>query len=415
MLRGIGLTMVASGLAFCRLALGQNPVQPGAGTSGSQSSSSGNQSGMGSSSGSNSSGSNSSGSGSNSSSGSNNAAPRPLRSGSNGMPGDSRRGGGPGDAISGRVILSDGAESSAQITVQRICGLAVTGEAHPDSGGRFTIPRASNNGTGAEASRTNANVWGCELRASLSGYQTGALALGNGHSGDGDAVIVLRPVGSAQNMTISATTLLAPANARKAYNKGMEALHRRGPDLAQKEFAEAVRIYPRYAAAWLGLGEVYEQRDHLSEARGAYAKAIAADGQYLFPYEHLWRMDVKESRWKEAADESAKVLRLNPYEFPQAYYFNAVSNLVLNRLDAAEHSAREAAKLEGAQSEPRGNYVLGLILWRKGDLDGAEEKIQDFLVGFSGAGGPEQASASKALDEIQQQRKRRQARQAAGR
>jgi tetratricopeptide (TPR) repeat protein len=112
------------------------------------------------------------------------------------------------------------------------------------------------------------------------------------------------------------------------------------------------------------------------------------------------------------------VLRLNPYEFPQAYYFNAVSNLVLNQLDAAERSAREAAKLEGAQFEPRGNYVLGLILWRKGDLDGAEEKIQDFLAGFSGAGSsadPEQASARKALDEIEQQRKRRQARQAAER
>jgi tetratricopeptide (TPR) repeat protein len=252
----------------------------------------------------------------------------------------------------------------------------------------------------------------------LSGYQTGALALGDGHSGEGDAVIVLRPVGWAQNMTISATTLLAPANARKAYNKGLDALRRRGPDLAQKEFAEAVRLYPRYAAAWLELGKVYEQRDHLSEARDAYAQAIAADGQYLFPYERLYRMDVKESRWKAAADGSAKVLRLNPYEFPQAYYFNAVSNLVLNQLDAAERSAREAVRLEGAQFEPRGNYVLGLILWRKGDLDAAEEKIQDFLARFSDEGSsvePEQTSARKALDEIEQQRKRRQARQAAGR
>ena len=378
-------------LVFGALASGQNPAQPGMGGNGSA--------------GGNSSANSNSGS-SNSGTGAGANSLRRLRNPTGDLPREDSS----GESISGRVVLSDGAEPGAAIAVQRVCGSTVTGETHPDSTGRFTVPRAAGNSYAADSSRTNntAEVWGCELRASSSGYRTGTWPLGNGRSySGGEVVLVLHRVGAAAAMTVSATTLLAPKGARRAYGKGLDAVRRQDPDAAQKEFGEAVRIYPRYAAAWLELGKVYEQREHRSEARDAYARAIAADGEFLFPYERLYRMDVKESRWNEAADASSKVLRLNPYEFPEAFYFNAVSNLELNRLDAAERSAREAAKLEGEQAEPRGNYLLGMILWRKGDLEGAQEKFQDFLTAASADGvstQPEQASARKMLAAIERRR-----------
>lgn len=397
-------------LVFSAVALGQNPVpppmdpnangqtgNPGTATSGSNT--------------------NSSGTRPNSNSGSNSAVPR-IRADvySQGLTGDSPRGSSASaEAISGRVVLSDGAEPGTGITVQRVCGLTVIGEAHTDSSGRFTIARVAGNGSNSNTNGlTNSAVWGCELRAALSGYQTGIASLSTSRSGDNsNIVIVLRPAGPARSLTISATTLLAPTMARKSYEKGLEAVRRGNPDLAQKDFAAAVKAYPRYAAGWLELGKVYEQRGHGTLARDAYQSAIAADPQYLFPYERLYRMDVREFKWKDAADTSGKVLRLDPYEFSEAFYFNAVSNLELNQLDAAEHSAREAARLEGSQAEPRGNYVLGAILWRKGDLAGAEEKMQEFLA--ASPGGPEQTSAQKMLADIEAQRARRQAREAAGR
>jgi tetratricopeptide (TPR) repeat protein len=381
-------------LVFGALAWGQNPAQPGMGPGGN-----GSPGGNSSSAGSNPRTSNSSGTGSGGSSA------RRLRNPSSDLP----RGEGSVEAISGRVVLSDGAEPGAAITVQRVCGSTVRGETHPDSAGRFTVPRAASNAYTPDVSRTNTGDAGaCELRASLSGYRTGTWPLGNGGSNSGgDVVLLLHRVGTAPRMTVSATSLLAPKGARRAYGKGLDAVRRHDPDVAQKEFGEAVQIYPRYAAAWLELGKVYEQREHRSEARDAYARAIAADGEFLFPYDRLYRMDVKESRWKEAADASSKVLRLDPYEFPEAFYFNAVSNLELNQLDAAERSAREAAKLEGVQAEPRGNYVLGVILWRKGDLDAAQERFQDFLAAAAADGfsaGPEQASARRMLAAMKLQR-----------
>ncbi len=304
--------------------------------------------------------------------------------------------------ISGRVVLSGAGESAGDTLVQRVCGAAVTGETRTDSTGHFLLSRAGAHDPNVNASGSGApGSWGCELRASFAGYQTGSLPLGNGKATDGgEVLIVLHPVGATGPMTISATTLLAPKKAQRSYEKGLDARRHGQPDLAQKEFGDAVRTYPRFAAAWLELGKVYEQRGHGSDARDAYAKSIAADGAFLFPYAQLYRMDLRESRWQDAADASSKVMRLDPYEFPEAYYFNAISNLALNNLDVAERSAREAAKLEGAQAEPRGNYVLGVVLWRKGDLEGAEQKLQTFLA--SSAGGMEAIRARRILTDIQQ-------------
>ena len=308
------------------------------------------------------------------------------------------------DTISGRVVLSDAAEPGEGVRVQRVCGLAVVSESYTDSRGRFTVQRAATRGVSGDAtSQSSTAVWGCEIRASLSEYQTATVTLTNRRAIDGSDIgtIVLRRAGSPQGMTVSATTLLAPKKARKAYDKGLDAVHRAQPDQAQKAFAEAVRVYPRFAAAWLELGKVYEQRDHLSQARIAYGKAVAADADFVLPYERLYLMDIRESKWQEAADASSKVLRLDPYEFPRAYYFNAISNLELRNLDAAERSAREAAKLEGDKAEPRANYVLGVVLWRKGDLDGAADRLRTFLAGS--IGGPERVAAERMLADIAKQ------------
>jgi len=333
---------------------------------------------------------------------------------SGGTPGGGTRGDRSGSTgpISGRVVLSDGADPQG-VAVERFCGQIVNAKAYTDSNGRFTIQRmaASSATTDVSVGATKDSApWSCELRASFAGYTADALPLGSRRVTDGgDAgVIMLRRVGAKLALTVSATTLLAPKEARRSYDKGLEAIRGHQPDKAQKDFANAVKLYPRFAASWFELGKVYEQRSHFSEARNAYGKAIAADAEYLYPYERLYRLDVRESKWQEAADTSAKVLRLNPYEFSGAYYFNAVSNLNLAKLDAAEHSARESAKLQGAQAEPRGNYVLGVILWRKGDLDGAAETMQAFLA--NPPAGPEWASARRMLDDIERQIARRQAR-----
>ena len=73
-----------------------------------------------------------------------------------------------------------------------------------------------------------------------------------------------------------------------------------------------------------------------------------------------------------------KVIHLDPFDFPRAYYFNAIANSNLNDLDAAEKSAREAVKLDIA-ANPRGGYVLGTILARKQKFTEATDLLQAYL------------------------------------
>lgn len=78
-------------------------------------------------------------------------------------------------------------------------------------------------------------------------------------------------------------------------------------------------------------------------------------------------------------DTTNRAIRLDPVDFPQAYFFNSVANYYLHRLDAAEKSAREAEKLDSQYRFPKVNQVLGVILAEKRDFAGAAEQMRSYL------------------------------------
>jgi tetratricopeptide (TPR) repeat protein len=321
--------------------------------------------------------------------------------------------------LAGRVLMSDGTSPSQAIGVQRICGTSITAQTHTDSKGRFNLalggdrallPDASSGGQirgdgggngGGRGTNSDSNNWGCELRATLQGYRSDSLPINGRHPGDDPNVgtIILHPLGKGGGFTVSATTGFAPKSARRSYENGLVALRHNNPDDAQKDFLSAVADYPKFAVAWFELGRVYERRSHAAEARHAYTQAIAADVSYVNPYERLYLLDIQEGRWQQAADTSEKVIRLDPLEFPRAYYFNAVANARLRNLAAAERSAREATTFHGPDSEPRAHYVLAMILWGKGDFAAAKAALQAFLE--SGPDGPDERSAKRMLSLIE--------------
>jgi tetratricopeptide (TPR) repeat protein len=341
-------------------------------------------------------------------------------------PGGSRTG-----VIIGRVLLSDGSAPTERVRVQRICGVSVVQEALTDSQGRFSLFPGAASGVNADASTKeaprsgggggggggrgggngDANLWGCELRASLRGYRSEAVPMSVRHPDDTPdvGIIFLHPLSKSKGLTISATTGLAPKEAQRSYEKGLVAVRSGKPDLAQTEFSRAVGLYVRFAAAWFELGKILEQRGHSADARSAYARAIASDADFLNPYERLYLLDVRESKWQEAVNASSRVLRRNPYEFPGAYYVNALANLQLGNLDAAERSAREAGRLQGETPEPRATYILGLIQARQGHLAEAVESLQAFVT--AQPGGAEQKDAERILASIETRIQNRAARQ----
>jgi tetratricopeptide (TPR) repeat protein len=309
--------------------------------------------------------------------------------------------------ISGKVALSDGTAPSEPVKIERVCNGTARVEARTDRKGRFSFQLgqnlefqdASSNGQdgfgiggggfggqrgpgfGSSSSVRERDLFGCELRASLPGYRSDSVTLANIHYMDNPDIgtIILHPIAKVDGLTVSATTALAPKDARKAYEKGLEAAGKKNPDEAQKNFEKAVALYPKYAAAWFALGQINEQREHAEEARKAYEQSIASDSKFVPPYERLSFMALKESKWQDLADTTNRMLQLNPYDYPSAYYLSGVANLQLQHLDVAEKNAREAIRLDPLKKNARAHYVLGLILAQKQEFTTSAASLHTFL------------------------------------
>jgi tetratricopeptide (TPR) repeat protein len=304
--------------------------------------------------------------------------------------------------ISGKVAMADGTPPPETVKIERVCNNQVHVETHTDRKGRFSFQIGQNTefqdassgfpdpgfgGSrgpgfgGNQSSISERNLFGCDLRATLPGYRSDPVTLANIHYLDNPdlGTIILRPLANAEGLTVSATSALAPKDARKAYEKGLELAGKKNADEAQKNFEKAVGVYPKFAAAWFELGKLNEQRDRNEEARKAYEQSIAADSKYVPPYERLSFMALKESKWQDLADTTDRMLRLNAYDYPSAYYLSSVANLQLQHLDLAEKNAREAIRLDPAKKNPRTYYVLGLILAQEQQFPASAASIRTFL------------------------------------
>jgi len=302
--------------------------------------------------------------------------------------------------LSGKVMLNDGTAPSDPVMIERVCNGTPHPQGYTDSKGRFSFQLGQDNRSvfpdasyepdrglgGGGFSNPNGGIrasalFDCEIRAALPGYRSDVISLATRRSMDNPdlGTIILHRIANVEGLTTSATSALAPKEARRNYEKGLQDASKGKPDEAQKDYQKAVDLYPKYAAAWYSLGLLYEQRDHVDEARKAYAQALAADSRYINPSERLYMLDAKESKWQDVADNTERVLRLNPYDFASAYYFNAIANLELKHLDAAEKSAREAVKLDTAHTNPRTSYILGMILAQKQDFAAAAGYLREYL------------------------------------
>lgn len=315
--------------------------------------------------------------------------------------------------LSGKVILSDGTPPPDSVVIERVCNGVAKREAYTDSKGRFSFQLGQNNSVMQDAS-VSSNMDGiltgpgglggmdsqrsgspgdqrrqmgerqlasCELRAVLPGFRSDVVNLSGRRSFDTPDVgtIILHRLGNVEGTTISTTSLQAPKDARKAYEKSREALKKNKTDDAQKNLEKAVEIYPKYAVAWAELGRIYEQKNQVEDARKAYAQALAADNKLITPYLQLAMLSARDKKWQDVAETTDRAVRLNPVDFPAAYYFNSVANFYLKKFDAAEKSAREAQKLDSQHRIPKVDQLLGAILAEKRDYSGAAEQMKSYL------------------------------------
>ena len=298
--------------------------------------------------------------------------------------------------VTGQVVMSNGEPLPERVVIERVCSLSdAHKEGFSDAEGRFSLQLGMNRGIVSDSSAniynnlagnpknapTDTRFWNCELRANLPGYISSSVTLAGRRYFDPPDVgyIILRPFGETEGLSESATTDLAPADSRKAFNKGMEALEKSDLKAAESHFRNAVALFDRHAEAWYQLGKIYRRNDSPTEARAAFVKATEADSNYVLPYEQLYQLAFERDDMPDLLQQTETLLRLNPYEYPLAYYYSAVANLQLKHYEAGEKRIRAAIEMDPQFEQPMHFFVLSFLLMGEGKLTEALGAFDIFL------------------------------------
>jgi len=303
--------------------------------------------------------------------------------------------------LSGKVLMDGGGALPEPVAIERVCGGVARREGYTDFKGQFefqigvnmTFQDASENDSRTSptqpsrpgsplARRGTVDLNGCELKAVLPGYHSSVVVL---HAiGDNwqyeVGTLFLKRMGEAKGSTVSVTSMTAPKEATRAFEKAQKAREQEKTAEAEKELNKAVQIYPQFAAAWTLLGDIHRQHEQFDEARAEYEKAIAADPQYVNPAYGLASIAMQQKKWDEAAQLTDQVLKMNAAAYPLAYFFQGVANYNQKKYDAAEESARKFKALDTQHNHPDVYLLLSNILTRKQDYAGAAQEIRDYLV-----------------------------------
>jgi hypothetical protein len=316
--------------------------------------------------------------------------------------------------LGGRVATHDGAPVPNDVLVERVCNNRARQEVYASPQGDFSMqlgsrvdsfPAASVDSTSTDGVASKDSLMGisrrelmnCELRVSASGFHPRVISLVDldtfGGRIDVGVIVVQRGI-KMEGMTLSATPYKAPKDARRAYEKGLQAERNGKLADACKYFETAVKTYPSFTNAWFQLGTVLQKENQKDAARTAYTHATTTNTRFLPPYLSLASMAYEAENWTEVldftghildldplnhADVSGYTLDLDPLNYAEAYFYDAFANYKLNKLEAAEKSGLKAEHVDLRTRHPELHLVLAEIFVRKNNYALAITEIQTYL------------------------------------
>ena len=325
--------------------------------------------------------------------------------------------------LTGRVRLEDGTPPPQSVRIERVCGTATHTEGFTDRKGDFAIQIGSAEnaayqdasdgglrpatagggptGGGLDGGLTERRLMNCDLRARLSGYRSQSIPLSDRRPMDNPdvGVILLHKDSGEAGTTVAASSLAAPKDARKAFDKAQDLMQKSKVGDAYRNYQKAVSLYRGYAAAWCELGKIEARSGQFDKARLSFREAVKADAKYADGYVQLGALAVRDRNWQEAADLTEQALKLNSFDFPMAWFHNALANYILNRMDVAEKSALKTERLDTRHRYPQAEYLEGLIQMNRRDYKSAAESIRDYL--RKAPDGPGAAQAREQLAKME--------------
>jgi len=313
--------------------------------------------------------------------------------------------------LTGKVATDDGSNLPTNVIVERRCSAKVRQQVYAGPDGDFSMQLGSVNDSTLDATAEGSSqsvmpnkfsetgiprrlLENCELTATAAGFESPTISLMELDPSTKMlevGTIRVHRRGKVEGATLNAAAYKgAPKEAITAYEKGLEAEKKGKLASAQDHFEKAVEIHPSFAYAWFQLGSVLRRQNDKAGARKAYQRAANIDEKLLGPHLGLAALAFEDENWKEVLEFTSPILEhdpfksltgytveLEPFNYGETYYYNAVANYQLNQFDAAEKSARRAEQLLARSAEL--HVLMGEILARKRDYASAASELKTYL------------------------------------
>ncbi len=291
-----------------------------------------------------------------------------------------------GDHLKGNVILTGGALPWDPIPVTVACDGKTQFTTNTDSAGFFIVAHQEAPGSTtiqADLKPVATQYVGCVVSAVLPGFDSSQLTIPNRNLLDNPNIGTIKLTREEGNggAALSNTSAAAPKDAMKSFEKARTEWLERKPDRAQKDLQKAVESYPQFAEAWYQLGKI-QLAASSPEAVTSFSKAVAADPKFVPPYEYLAMLSAQAQKWPELLNETNRAIELNPRGTIDIWYYNAIGNFQLNKLNAAEASASKSLSMDPLHTQPNTEQLLAVILASKGDNAGALLHLRNCLTYF---------------------------------
>jgi tetratricopeptide (TPR) repeat protein len=179
--------------------------------------------------------------------------------------------------------------------------------------------------------------------------------------------------------TVAVGSLQLSGKAKREYESACGALKDKKYEAAEGHLRKAVQQEPKYAVAWVTLGQLLAGLQHNDEARAACAQAATADATFVPSYLCLADVAARDSKWEDMLTFSSRALELDPTDDVIAYDYQAGANLNLHKLPEAERSALRAVEIDKNHSDPRLHFLLAQIYEAKGDAANEAVHLREYL------------------------------------
>ena len=175
----------------------------------------------------------------------------------------------------------------------------------------------------------------------------------------------------------SASELRIPANAKKSFMKGMEALYRHDYPKAAELFEKATVAYPQYDAAYDNLGATLMQLGQPGKAREAFERAVQLNDKNADADRNYARLLITDHEYKRALDLLQKSLTVDP-QSPSALTLLSIAQLKSGDVDGALESAVKVHQLSH-EGYAVAHYVAGRSYEAKRQYQQATAEYETYL------------------------------------